>query len=73
VTEQEQKERDIRITVFDERGAETHLALPQSVVRAILGPEFIELPIPEQMQGTILYNFFNVGRIRNVWIHDSLD
>jgi hypothetical protein len=69
-----EQERQIRITLIDPEGRETSVSLPQSVVRGILGPDFIELPVVDPAhKGVIVHNFINVGRIRNVWIHDPLE
>lgn len=69
----ESTERDIRITIVDDRAFEYHLVRRESVVRGILDPEtpdaFIEVPC--SIQG-VVHAYLHTSRIGKFYLHDEL-
>ena len=69
----ESDERDIRITIVDDRAFEYHLVRRESVVRGILDPEtpdvFIEVPC--SIQG-VVHAYLHTSRIGKFYLHDEL-
>lgn len=71
-----EQERTIRVTIIDDKASEFHLVKPESVIRDILDPDtpdvFIEVPVPEQLAGSVKRNFLHTSRIARMWLHDEL-
>ena len=69
----ESTERDIRITIVDDRAFEYHLVRRESVVRGILDPDtpdtFIEVPC--SIQG-VVHAYLHTSRIGKFYLHDEL-
>jgi hypothetical protein len=70
---EESTERDIRITIIDDKAFEYHLVRRESVVRGILDPEtpdvFIEVPCT--IQG-VKHAYLHTSRIGKFYLHDEL-
>ena len=69
-------EREIRVTIIDDKAVEYHLVKPERVIKDILDPDvsdrFIEVPVPEQLKGSVRRQFLHTSRIARMWLHDEL-
>jgi hypothetical protein len=75
-SEQISTERQLRMTLVDDKSYEYHLTPYESVVRAILDPDvpdvFIEVPVPDQLKGSVLHAYLHTSRIARFYLHDEL-
>ena len=69
-------ERQVRMTLIDDRSYEYHLTPYESVARGILDPDtpdiFIEVPIDQRLQGTVKHAYLHTSRIARLYLHDDL-
>ena len=70
------QERQVRITIIDDKALEYHLTPYESVLRGILDPDvpdtFIEVPIEPHLQGVVKHAYLHTSRIAKFYLHDEL-
>ena len=70
------QERQVRITIIDDKAFEYHLTPYESVLRGILDPDvpdtFIEVPVPPELKGVVLHSYLHTSRIAKFYLHDEL-
>jgi hypothetical protein len=73
---QKSEERQVRVTIIDDKAFEYHLTPYESVLRGILDPDvpdtFIEVPVEPHLQGVVKHSYLHTGRIAKFYLHDEL-
>jgi hypothetical protein len=76
VSHAETNERQIRMTIIDDKSVEYHLVKAESVVKGIISPDisdvFIAVPVPEYLKGSVVRSYLHTSRIARLWLHDDL-
>jgi hypothetical protein len=69
------QERQVRVTIIDDKAYEYHLTPYESVLRGILDPDvpdtFIEVPVPPELKGSVKHTYLHTSRIAKFHQHDE--
>ncbi len=70
------QERQVRVTIIDDKAFEYHLQPYESVLKGILDPDvpdtFIEVPVEPHLQGVVKHAYLHTSRITKLYLHDEL-